>query len=180
MEQKISNRESIASILREMEKTREAYRLRHVAADGIRHILNIAGGMDEKFTGDNLEQVKQGTQFWKKLSGLLEYFDDDGQKRLMSKMGNSGTMASVLGTMRESLDIDELQYFDKKKAVYKENIFQILKQARERMDPDGNWGKMIKEEVYFCWLAQIEQKNPILKGTPRGRIPKEEKGSWQN
>ena len=162
LERKIEGRESALSAVREMRRIRDLYHRQHAAADEIRRILGM-GDMDEAVAGETFERVMQGTKFWKKLSEILGYFDDEGQERLMQEMKHAGMVASVLRGMKESCNVDELQYFDTKKAEH-ENVLQIMEQARDRMDPDGDWSNMIREEVYFRWLTQIERENPVLRG----------------
>ncbi len=174
LEKKMRSGESAFSVLQEIKAAREAYRSQHTAADGIKRVLEIHD-MNEGFAGENLERVKQGIKFWEKLFELLGYFDDDRQKILMSKMKRAETIASILREMKESLDVDELQYFDREKAESKEGVLRVLEQARDRMKPNSKWSEMIREEVYFCWLAQIEQENPILKGRHPDEYQRERK-----
>ena len=162
LERKIEGRESALPAVREMKRIRDLYNRQHAAADEIRRVLGL-GDMDEAVAGETFERVMQGTKFWKKLSEILGYFDDEGQERLMQEMKHAGKVASVLKGMKESCNIDELQYFDTKKAEHK-NVLQIMEQAKDRMDPDGDWSNMIREEAYFRWLTQIERENPVLRG----------------
>ena len=162
LESKITDRETALSAVHEIKKIRDLYNLKHTAADEIRHILNLSD-MDEAVSDETLEMTKQGTKFWKKLSELLEYFEDEGQVRLMQKMKQVGMIPSVLSGMKKSLDIDEFQYFDKKKEEHA-NVIQVMGQARDRMDAKCDWGDMIRNEVYMHWLDRIERETPILRG----------------
>ena len=163
LRQKINGSDT-APALRQLKNTVRAYRLHQAAAGGISKILGVTD-VDESFVAQNAGGVRNGIKYWEAMSKLLEYFDSSGQRRLGQKMKKPRKFISVLREMRESLDIDELQDFDQKKAEYKNDIWWILKQAKKRMMSRDNWTKMIKEEIYFHWLAQIEQKNPILKGS---------------
>ena len=162
LEHKIAGRETALPAVCEIKKIRDLCNLRHAAADEIRRILGLTD-IDEAVSDETLEMIRQGTEFWKKLSELLGYFEDEGQARLMQKMKRVGTVASVLSGMKESLDIDDFQYFDKKKAEHA-NVLQVLEQVRDRMDVGCDWGDMIREEVYMHWLDRIERENPILRG----------------
>ena len=71
LEQKISNRESVVSTLREMRKSLEFYGLREAAADRIKRILDTTD-MDQNITEENFERTKMGMEFWKKISRLPE------------------------------------------------------------------------------------------------------------
>ena len=163
LRQEVSGSDTVPT-LRQLKKTAQAHQLQHTAADGIRKTLGVTD-VDENFVAQNAGRVRKGIKFWETMSKLLEYFDSNGQRRLERKMKNPGAFISVLRDMKEFLDIDELQDFDQKKTEYQTDIWWILKQAKKHMKPNDNWTRKIKEEIYFHWLAQIEQENPILKGS---------------
>lgn len=133
------------------------------AAGEIKRILGVST-VNNAFASGRLEGARRGVAFWKMFNALLEYFGKERHEELVRRAAD-GTLPQVLSSMVETLDIDELQHFDRMRAEDDKGLFLVLERAAHYMNADDDWSEKVRQEIYACWLAYIERENPILRGS---------------
>ena len=115
----------------------------------------------------SLREVQTKLETGRNLAQLLEKINRYLSEPLSWNTNETSLLEQQLHRLKEGLsDFDLIQELDKQKDWLSSTQREILSLCIRKLGDKSNWSEIVRNDIFYNWIAWIEERNPEVKGSP--------------